>query len=200
MSTGFSTLTPKQKENFEKRLQELGLPRTVVVPALRTGDTPGPTYLSSHPNYPSAVPPHMITIDSLAALRKLGGIPDEQYLRGEIEEHHEIPPPWPAEKNDLKPHELTPEENRNIRQAFVVQMYGNSERVKSYEKVIENNHLPIQVAAFAAEDVTVDPDHPLILTGPTHTYNFGVVTIKKGGQIICEADVEMTVQKMIKES
>jgi hypothetical protein len=30
-------------------------------------------------------------------------------------------------------------------------------------------------------------------------YNFGVVTIKPGGQIRCEADVEMTVQRMVKE-
>jgi hypothetical protein len=199
MRKEFNSLTTEQKDNFEKRLQEMGFPRSRVVPKLKTGDTPGPSYLSSHPDVPSEIAPHMITVDSLAALRNLGGIADSHYLRGAIEEHHEVPSPWPKKKNHLKSHELTPEENRSIRQAFFVQMYGNSERVKSYETIIENHHFPIEIAAFAAEEVVVDADHPLILEGPTHIYNFGVVRIKKGGQIICGADVEMTVQKMIRE-
>jgi hypothetical protein len=199
MGKGFEGLTAVQKENFEKRLRELGLNRSQVVAELQTGATPGPSYLSSHPGYSSEIKPTMLTVKTLAELRKLGGVSDELYLSGKVEEHHEIPPEWPQEKNGLKPHELTPAENRNIRQAFVVQMYGNSHRVASYEKIIESHHFPITVAAFAAEDITVDPQHPLILKGPTQVCNFGVVTIKKGGQIICQADVEMTVQKMVKE-
>lgn len=199
MGKAFEALTAEQKENFEKRLRQLGLDRSRVVLELKTGATPGPSYLSSSRNVASDIEPVMLTIKTLSELKKLGGVSDEEYLNGSIEEHHKIPPPWPQEKNDLKPHELTPEENRNIRQAFVVQMYGNSKRVGSYEKVIENHHLPITVAAYNAEDVTVDPEHPLILEGPTHVCNFGVVTIKKGGQIICRGDVEMTVQKMVKE-
>lgn len=199
MGKAFEALTPAQKENFEKRLKELGLDRTHVVSELRTGAAQGPTYLSSHPDYPSAIAPQMISIPSLSELRRLGGVPDEHYLTDQIDDHPEIPPEFPQEKNHLSSSELSPEENRNIRKAFIVHIYGNSEKAKSYENIINAHYFPIKVAAFAAEDVVVDTDHPLVLVGPTHVYNFGVVTIKPGGQIRCEADVEMTVQKMVKE-
>jgi len=199
MGKAFAALSEEQKQNFENRLKELGLDRSHVISELRTGATAGPTYLSSHPGTPSQIPPQMITIDNLDKLKRLGGIPDQRYALGEIEDHHEIPPPWPEEKNLLKIENLTPEDKRNIRQAFIAQIYGNSKKTQSYEKVIEKCHFPVQVAAFAAEDVVVDADHPLILKGPTHVYNFGTVTIKPGGQIRFEADLEMTVQKMIKE-
>jgi hypothetical protein len=199
MGKAFDTLTPEQKKNFENRLQELGFNRSNVVTEIRTGAGPGPTYLSSHPDYPSAVAPQMLTIPTLAALRQLGGVPDQRYLSGQMDDHPAIPPEWPQEKNDLSVKELSPEENYNIRQAFIVHIYGKSDNAKSYETILQKNYFPIEVAAFAAEDVVVDPDHPLILIGPTQVYNFGVVTIKPGGQIRCEADVEMTVQRMVKE-
>lgn len=199
MGKEFEALTAEQKENFEKNVQLMGLDRSTVVSELRTGATPGPTYLSSKTHLATDIQPTMLTIRSLAELKKLGGIPDEQFLKGCIEEHHEVPPPWPQEKNNLKGHELTPEENRNIRQAFVVQMFGNSESVSSYEKVIDNHHFPMTITAASVEDVTVDPGHPLILDEDTHIYNFGIVTIKKGGQIICQGDAKMNVQKMVKE-
>lgn len=199
MSNTFEDLTPEQKKNFEKRLEDMGLERSHVVPEIKTVETEGPTYLSSHPDYESAVPPKMLTIPTLEALRQKGGIPDEHYLNNKMDGHPEVPPEWPEEKSEHLVADLSPEENQNIRKAFVAHIYGHSEKVKSYEKVIEKNYFPFEVAAFAAENVVVDADHPLILKGPAQVFNFGVVTIKQGGQIRCEADAEMTVQKMVKE-
>lgn len=194
-----TTLTEEQQRNFDNRLKELGLNQSHVVAELRTGATPGPTYLSSHPDFESAIPPQILTFNSLDDVKRLGGIPDEQYDNALMEEHYELPPAWPEEKNDLASEELQAEENRNIRQAFIAYVYGHSDRVKSYKNIIEKHFFPMEVAAFAVLDVVVDPDHPLILKGPNQTYNFGTVTIKPGGQIICEADVNMVVQNMVKE-
>jgi hypothetical protein len=200
MGNAFDTLNDEQKKNFEKRLQELGLNSSHVVKELKTGATPGPTYLSTHPDVESAIPPQKLTFKSLSELKQIGGIPDDHYQLGAIEEHHDLPPSWPEEKDHLTPDDLSPEENQNIRQAFMVQMYGPSHKVKSYEQIINKHHFPLEVGAFAVQEVVVDADHPLILKGPQHAYNFGVVTIKPGGQIQCEAHVDMTVQKMIKEN
>jgi len=199
MSNSYESLSPEQKQNFESRLAEMGLEASHVVHEIRTGDTDGPTIFSNHPNYESHIPPVILSIPSLKALRALGGIPDAAYERGEYDDHPEVPPEWPKEKSGHRVADLSPEENRNIRKAFVAQIYGNSDRVKSYEPVIDKNYFPMKVAAFAVENLVVDADHPLILKGTAHVYNFGVVTIKQGGQIQCETDAEMTVQKMIKE-
>lgn len=199
MSKAFATLTPEQKKNFENRLQELGLDRSHVVKEIRTGATQGPTYFSSHPDFPSAIPPQILFIPTLAKLRQLAGVPDERYLNNQMEGHPAIPPEWPQEKNNLSVEELTPEENRNIHKAFIVHIYGHSDKAKSYEKIIEKIYFPFKAAAFAAEDVVVDADHPLVLKDPAIACNFGVVTIKPGGQIRYEGDVEMTVQRMVKE-
>jgi hypothetical protein len=200
MGKAFDALTDEQKKNFEKRLKELGLNASDVVEELKTGATPGPTYLSTHPDFASAIPPRKLTFNNLNELKQIGGIPDELYQNGAIEEHHDIPPPWSEGKNHLMPDDLSHEDNQNIRQAFMVQMYGPSHKVSSYEKIINMHHFPLEVGAFAVQEVLVDADHPLILKGPQHAYNFGVVTIKKGGQIKCEAHVDMTVQKMINEN
>lgn len=199
MSNPYDSLISSQKQNFENRLTQMGLKPAHVVPEIKTGETQGPTILSSHPDFDSAVPPQMLSIATLKELRKLGGIPDQNYVQGKYDGHPEVPSEWPEEKSGHRVGDLSPEENQNIRKAFVAYIYGHSDRVKSYEKVIENNYFPLKVAAFAARNVVVDPEHPLILKGQAQVYNFGVVTVKPGGQIQCEADVEMTVQKMVKE-
>jgi hypothetical protein len=195
-----NTLTEEQQKKFEKRLKELGLNPSHVVPELRTGATPGPTYLSNNPDIESAIPPQILTFTSLDEVKRLGGIPNGDYTSGRIEEHHKALPPWPEVKNNLMPEDLTAEENRNIAGALLRYVYGNSEKFKSYKTIIEKHVFPLEIAAFAVENVIVDPEHPLILTGSIHTYVFGIVTIKPGGQIICEVDADMTCQKMISEN
>jgi hypothetical protein len=192
-------LSDEQRKNFEDRLRELGLDPSHVVQELKTGDTPGPTYLSNHPDFESELEPQTLTIDNVDDLKRLAGVPDEDYENGLMTPHHEPLEEWPSDKNAHAREDLSVEENAQIRQALIHHVYGHSEKVASYRDVINNQLFPMEAVAWAVLDVTVDPEHPLVLKGNNHAYDFGTVTIKKGGQIIFETDAAMTCQKMILE-
>jgi hypothetical protein len=190
-------LTPEQQQAFDDRLKELGLSPADVVASLNTGDSPGPTYLSNDPSHDSAVPPQPITVDHVDDLKRLAGIPNEDYDSGAIEHHHDAPPEWPQEKNDHAPEDLEPHERDQVRQALVTHVYGHSDRVASYATVLNNHFFPMEAAAYAVANVTVTPDNPLIISGNNAAANFGTVTIEPGGQIIVETDCTVTCQQMV---
>ena len=192
-------LSDEQRKNFEDRLRELGMDPSQVVPELRTDATPGPTYLSNDPDVESEIEPQTLTIDDVDHLKKIAGIPDEEYDNGEIPHHHDPIAEWPAGKNDHAPADLSVEENDRVRQALIHHVYGHSEKVASYREVLNNQFFPMEAAVWAVEDVTVYPGHPLVLKGNNQGHDFGIVTIKPGGQIIFESDATMTCQKMILE-
>lgn len=191
-------LSEDQGQRFNERLRQLGMNPGQVVDVLRTGDREGPTVLS-HRAEESAVPPVWLQVDNVDTLKQLAGIPDEDYENERIPHHHEDLPPWPQEKNEHRPEDLSAQENEQVRKALIVHVYGHSPRVESYRTVVNNHYLPLNAAVFAAEDVVVDPDHPLVLKANNGGYNFGTVTIKPGGQIICEGDTRMTCQLMVCE-
>jgi hypothetical protein len=190
-------LTPEQQQGFDDRLREMGMDPSHVVPSLRTGDTPGPTYLSNHPDQESEIPPHPMTIDNVDDLKRLAGVPDEEYDAGRLEHHHDELEEWPQDKNEHAPQDLSAEENQQVHHALTTHVYGHTERVASYKAVVNNHFFPMDAVAFAVLDVTVDPEHPLVLTGNNQAYNFGIVTIKAGGQIIFQSDATMTCQSMV---
>src|SRR5918999_2944495 len=94
-------LTPEQQQAFDDRLRELGMDPSHVVPSLRTGDTPAPTSLPTPPEQESEIPPHPLTIDNVDDLKRLAGVPDEEYDSGNLEHHHDELQDWPQEKNEL---------------------------------------------------------------------------------------------------
>jgi hypothetical protein len=192
-------LSDEQRKNFEDRLRELGMDPSHVVPELRTDATPGPTYLSNDPDFESEIEPQTLTIEDVDHLKKVAGIPDEEYDNGEIPHHHEPLEEWPAGKNEHAPADLSPEENDRVRDALIHHVYGHSEKVASYREVLNNHFFPMEAAVWAVLDVTVYPGHPLILKGNNQGHDFGIVTIKPGGQIIFESDATMTCQKMVME-
>jgi hypothetical protein len=192
-------LTSEQQQAFDDRLRELGMDQSHVVPSLRTSETPGPTYLSNHPEQESEIAAHAVTIDNVDDLKRLAGVPDEEYEAGRMEHHHDELEEWPQHKNDLAAQDLAPEENHQLRQALAAHVFGHSERVASYTAALNNQFFPMEAVAWAVLDVTVDPEHPLILKGNNQAYNFGTVTIKRGGQIVFDSDATMTCQVMVLE-
>ena len=84
-----------RKEKSSSFLAKLGISEDKVhKETLNTGDSPGPTYLSAHPDFESAIQPHMVTVDNLDDIKQLVGIADELYKKSVMEEHHDIPESW----------------------------------------------------------------------------------------------------------
>jgi hypothetical protein len=196
----------EHKEKSEKKitlvLKELGLDQSHVHKGvLNTGDTPGPTYFSTDPEFKSAIKLYTVSIKRLDDLKHLIGNFVEPDDEGRTKAEHAIPEPWPDEKNNIDPSELREKEERDIHQALRVYLLGDSDRVKSYKNIIEKRYFPVEAAVFTGEDIVVTKDHPLIIKSQGHNpaiVNYGTITLEPGGQIICETNVIMAVQKFVK--
>lgn len=179
------------KDNgFAQMVEMLGLQETDIHRGVyRTGDTDGPTYLSSNPDAPSAVKVFKFIrrIGDLKAIIGNGSAPAENKLK-----------PWPAERDAAELDELCVCEEAQIYRALQAYLLGGQD-AESYMNMIKKRYFPMRVGVFAAEELVIDPDHPLIIQGHDPVIlNFSLVTLQPGGQIIAEAPVIMTVDKFVK--
>lgn len=185
------------------RLLEFGLDESAIhMETIYTGATPGPTYLSAHPDFPSVIQPHMVTIQCVDELKRIGGIPDDLYENGLMQEHHNSLEEWNPARNRLEKSELTVKERDALCYAFKTYMFGNSKKVQSYKDAINQYYFPMQLALFAAKDVVVDPEHPLKIESQGDTpvvVSFNTVTVKRGGVIENQALATWEVNQMVLE-
>jgi len=207
MGQEFDELNDDQKEAFKGRLTQMGLGADALSHegTLVTGATPGPTILSGDPAE-SHVPPTLITVNSIAELKSLHGVPDEHYsVRGITDAAIDYPDELPRERMmlaDTAPDicalrdSLQPEEHDQLRKAAQAYVLGNSEKVAAFEPMINAAMFPTQVAAFNGEAITVSANSPLIIKGSTMiTLNYGSITVEPGGQIIIQTQVNLTTQR-----
>jgi hypothetical protein len=193
-----ATMTPVHQQNFARRLKELGLNPTHVIPIIRTGDKKGPTCLSADPKI-SDFPAQKMTVSDLDELKRLFGIADADFQKGAIPEHHPVPPPWDPKLNGHMPQDLPATDNNNIVRAMVAYLWGDSSKVKSYKAIIEKHHLPMDIATFAVDTIVVSPGSPLQLGPGNSGSTIASITIEQGGQIVVVGDTHVTVQKMISQ-
>jgi hypothetical protein len=220
MSTEQDRLTPEQRANHDRLLEQYGFdPAEVRQVSFNTSDTPGPTLLSADVKK-SALKPRFFVINNIAELLEHGGVPDEQVTSGIVSDSHvTYPDDWDANRNRLIAKAahgdqlgamLTDEERQNVRLAMRAYMMGDSSKVKGYEDVINAAHFPQLATVMAAENITVDPGHPLIIKPPpSDHYHYtpsdpykviiGTLTIVQGGQIFIEVPANITVQQMVKK-
>lgn len=173
-------LSKEQKENFEKRLVALGLTQADVVPAAKA-DTP--------------LTPKMITIPNVDEFKRLFGIPDSDYDSGKMKHHHDPLPPWDSAKNNLTPKDMPGEDRQNIEKALKAYILGDSKKYAGYKPAIEKMHFPMEIAAYAADDLTVHSGETYNVPPGTHAY--GIITIYKNGTLSFGGDSNIDTQQMI---
>lgn len=185
------------------QLQEFGLNESAIhKETIYTSATPGATYLSAHPDYPSVIAPCMFTVHCVDELKSLGGIPDDLYECGLLQAHHDSLAEWSWVRSGIEKSALSVEEKDALCYAVKTYMFGNSKTVQSYKEAINKYYFPMQVALFAGEDIVVDPQHPLKIESQGDTpvvVSFNKVTVKQGGVIENHALATWDVTQMILE-
>lgn len=170
---------------------------------INTGDTPGPTYISAHPEHDSVVKPFYVTVQSIDEFKQFGGNPNDLYHNNLMAEHHPALAAWNEANTNLAYSELSTVQKADLCQAYQTYIYGNSQNVQSYKEVLQKHFFPAQLAVFAVQDVVVTKDNPLILSGngdqPT-TFSFGTVTIQPGGQIINQANATLLADSLVQQT
>lgn len=195
MANSFSSLPPDQVNNFNIHLKTLGLDPSAVHATLTTAN--GPLVLSSDEGR-SRVRGTRVAVNDLDELKRLAGIPDEAFDRGRTEVQRSLAAPPDVSRARLSRAELDDQERQQLREGLLAYVFGRSTRVAAYKPAVEAHFFPLQVTLFAAQDVTVTPGNPLIITGQQPVgVNFGTVTVERGGQIIVETDATITIQSLV---
>lgn len=201
MRKEFTDLTADQQKNYQAQMKKFGLsPRSKAVYdhakmfAPKRGKA-GPVVLSSDEGE-SHVKPSYITINSLDEIKSLIGVSDREFESGQRGEVIvDLPPPLPKGKKRKAPAKLTEEERQAINRAGEHYIFGHSKRTRSYKKPFESMRMPMRVAAFASENITVTKDRPYKITGPDPVVlTAGVITMEAGSEIIVETEAHITAQ------
>ncbi len=204
MGKALNGLSEVQKASFRAAITRLGLSADHLThdDTLVTG--PGPTHLSGDPKE-SKLTPTLIPVRSIAEIKKLGGIPDESYTSGKLSDRAiHYPAEFPQSRHHLVrsaanvcdlQDQLSPEEHAAINSAAAAYVQGNSQKVKSYEPILNALFFPAHVAAFVGDSITVTAGNPLIIGGSVPVVlNYAKVTVDPGGQIICNVQTTWNVQ------
>ncbi|MEJ2169422.1 MAG: hypothetical protein P8X90_28275 [Desulfobacterales bacterium] len=201
MRKEFKDLTAEQQKNYEAQMKKFGLsPRSEAVydharlVAAKRGKA-GPVVLSSD-EAKSHVKPNYITINSLDEIKSLIGVADNAFESGQRSEAiFDLPPPLPKGKKRKAQAQLTEEERQTINRAAEHYIFGHSKRTRSYKTAFESLRMPMRVAAFASENITVTKDRPYRITGPDPVVlTAGVITMEAGSEIIVETEAHITAQ------
>lgn len=194
----FADLTPEQQQAFHDRLALAGIDPATVAKHVGPSTHAGQLHASSNPDE-STIKPHTLRVKDVDTLKSLAGNPDEHYELGLIEEHHEIPEPWPQERSDLRRQDADLADRVRIHQAHIVWMYGNSKHVQSYRDVINSVEYPKEIPVFAAEELVITKDNsPYVISPAESGHIYGEVTIYDGGSIEFQGFVDFNCQKMVK--
>jgi len=206
MASGFASLNDEQKAGFRANMQRLGLKEDALSHdgVLDTGARSGPTILSTNPA-DSHIAPTLIPVQNIVEFAQLFGVPDSHYTEKNYSDRAiAYPPPVPAERHAMLSraadplelrNQMSAEELKNLKMASEAYVLGNSEKVKSYEPLLNASLFPGHVAAFALDTIVVKPGSPLVLTSDDPNKTMVVcaasITVQPGGQIQvnCKAEI-----------
>jgi hypothetical protein len=197
MPTPFDRLSPAQKDAFYARVQQLGFdPGALAGSNLVTGGSGvringAAREFANHVKYK--------TMTSVDEIKRLLGVPDSAFTSGASDQHIRYsPPPGHADNRQMTFLALTQPERNDLESAAYAYLFGDSTKVAGWRDVINRLLLPRELSFVAYESVTVKPGSPLYITHPSNT--FGTIIIEQGGEIIVEADSNMDVQLLVKET
>lgn len=208
MSKLFKDLSSDQQARFHAKCQQFGIDPASVPQQMSTeNDAQG--VVLGHPAVNAALPPaRTITVNSIAELSQYGGCSDEEYTSGRASDAFvRYPQPLSAlsapglaecdgDVCKLKD-SLTLEQHEAVSQAMHAYVMGNSSKVQEYEEHINALHFPMQMAVYAAQDLVITADNPLVVDNPNGsptTLIYGTVTVEQGGYIQVRSPLSLDAQ------
>jgi len=135
-----------------------------------------------------------IPVASIAELKRLSGVPYDAK-----DDHIEYPAPLLKSgltAKTLKREDLDNDSMELIQKAASAYILGNTEKVKDYEDLINAAMFPGNAVVFTAENLYVKSGQTVVLggSGNPEIYNFGTITVERGGQIQVIGNVQLTCQ------
>lgn len=214
---GFAALTPKQQERHRNLLASLEIDLEETLGRhISSARARGPVMISTD-LHNTVILPKIVVVQDIATMKRYGGIPDQWFDSSGMDDEYVSYPAaeWKQEYNRLIDkagdhrtlvNTLSPEQRGQIRQAMSAWMLGHSQKVKSYETIINAIHFPQTAAIFvgdtlcvaAGTTVIIGPNQELRAMFPQadqdpYTVVFSNVCVEEGGQIQYQVPTSMTV-------
>jgi hypothetical protein len=208
---GSDSLTTEELEKFKAIQTRFGLSDTQLTHAatLSTADHGGDLVFSPSEAL-SSVPPMHVPYKSMAELKAMIGRPDTDFTHGPMSDRlYHVPAPLQDQRVGLLAatkdeadfdHHVAPNEAKALFAAAQAYVYGNSQKVKHFEGLLDKRFAPSTLAVFSGTDLVVksgekltikaDPEDPQKVVA----LNYQAITVEQGGQIVVEANVHVTTQ------
>lgn len=186
-----NNLEDYHKENFKEVNARLGLASEEQVLKSSTDDVFGKKDTIVFGADPSScdIVGKVIPVANIAELKKLSGIPSDVDTS-----HIDIPEASP--KTLTSNEGISDSAKEDIAKAASAYILGNPDKVKDYEDVINKTLFPGKAVVFSVENLYVRNGQTVVLgsTGEPEIYNFGSITIEKGGLLSVVGNVQLTCQ------
>ncbi len=105
-------------------------------------------------------------------------------------------------RREVDPKGLNESEERAVYAALRAILAGKQEEVSSYTDLVKRRYFPMKAVVYAAEDIVVTKDNPLVIEPQGHDpviVAANSITLEPEGQIICHAPVIITANQFIKK-
>lgn len=213
---GFNSLTQKQQERHRALLASLDI--DVKDTLDRNISTRGKKVVQICTDlHRTALLPVIKVIKDVRMMKQFGGIPDERFQSGEMNDDHvRYPKPWNERYDRLIPNAegdhrrlvqiLSPEQRQDIRAALAAWLIGYSKEVESYEHIINAVNFPQYGSVFAGNTlcvaagttVVIGPGDDVLAANPysdqdPYLVTFADVCIEDGGQVQFQVPTQMNI-------
>ncbi|MEN2399370.1 hypothetical protein GKZ90_0006250 [Flavobacterium sp. MC2016-06] len=131
----------------------------------------------------------VIPVPHIAELKRLSGVPSDG------DDTHVQYVEKPAVKYNSSKN-ISDSEKEDIAKAATAYILGDPEKVKDYEDAINDTLFPGKAVLFSVENLYVKNGQTVVFgsTGEPEIYNFGTITIEKGGQLSVVGNIQLTCQ------
>lgn len=152
----------------------------------------------------SAIKPTMIPVRNIAEMKKMAGIPDEHYdSRRHSDQAVFYPPPLQDKRLGLLMNckdpcdlnfQMTSQERALINKAAAAYMQGHSQKVNSWEPLLNAMYFPTQITAVTGDSLVVPSGSTFVINAQNPVLNVGSITVNYGGQIQIQVNASITTQ------
>ncbi|MBL6449577.1 hypothetical protein JMN32_24920 [Fulvivirga sp. 29W222] len=185
------SLSVEQQQNFNTFNKRLGFESEV--PSSFPSEVKNGRLILSKDPAKSSVPPKLITVNNIDELKALIKAPSAG-SNGQVDYLPPLNLTAVKSKSDL-----SKSQRQQLKRMTLSYVIGDSDKVGSDDKeFINKTAFPLTLAAFTADNYTVESGKVLTLTDGT-VNNFGTLTVEAGGQIESDGTAYLNCQTLIQQ-
>jgi hypothetical protein len=190
-------LSSAQQDKFVKNLKRMGLDLSIVNPNMKVVKTSSAPLVFSNPPDPNCpIKPTILQTHDLDEFKQWIGIADSDASPANTAALAPF-----TRGTDFDIEDLSEEESASLLKAGETYVFGHSSLAEGYKPAIEKAYAPYSLAVYAAPNVQICANNPLIISGSLPvSLTFGNIDIYTGGYIQITTTCQLTCSSLVKHN